>query len=651
MPPKAVPGAGAPPNMVPASHYNATQRPPQKKNLFFRTYDAWVAVNRPNWKTAERNRTRDFIWWDNFLFRQPFETAWTANNGVVPPWDSNVVPVNPRALAEKNNAHARFNSRRQTRTNPTGAVPVNPPPNVGPVQNAPPSPLPPLPLPPRHNPAQPAVPIAPPIAGPAPARPAAVVAPSIVNRPDPAPARPAAVVAPPIVNRPDSAPARPTEAKSPYKDQYPFYYPFMPPPPWDEDPDSTELRPPPHLSKRKWEEEQRGDRYILQNIERVTRRWLRTALGKLDEEESTWQGSRFLGSGTYGSTGLWVKTDAQKNIIQSMVAKEATPSLASWIQPSEWRQQRPREITMHVILDNARDEDTNPFPNIIQHYGYRLMMRHRRFRLYLEYCSRGNLAHALRDRTTVGWKNGQRHEDYKDAPPECFIWYVLAELVEACIILEQGNANHLRENWQPLVHADFHNANVFLKPRESSSNGIPKSWPHIILADYGRMFYEINTDPSAPFEERDNPHEYVFNSDFDGYNNYPSELGFSTHKTRITGKTDVFSIGAIAWQMMAGKFDRDVPILAGGRAPAKEAIPKEVIEKDPNLRGYSRQLRKLIAHCLQFTPADRPGILAMREAIRRVQNDPNHPGSQRVEIRMAYDRNMGGDPLANPPGH
>ena len=78
-----------------------------------------------------------------------------------------------------------------------------------------------------------------------------------------------------------------------------------------------------------------------------------------------------------------------------------------------------------------------------------------------------------------------------------------------------------------MVHNDLHASNVFLddlQPEDmstmhpsviffsfstcTSGRLTNLQWPRIVVADFGRMFYELNVDPNAAFEERDNPRGY-----------------------------------------------------------------------------------------------------------------------------------------------
>lgn len=195
-----------------------------------------------------------------------------------------------------------------------------------------------------------------------------------------------------------------------------------------------------------------------------------------------------------------------------------------WCDPKEWRGRLPREIRNHKLIDSTRSGVSHR--SLIRHQGYRLMMTKKKYRLYLEYCSYDTLYHSMWDRYDLAHQ-GRWHEIRP--LPERYIWYVFSELVNACLILEQGDLSGAKQGWRPIVHADLHEGNIFLDRRRSEDDSIhptvrrlvqsfcsrtynkltPMQWPKVIVADFGRAFYDINTSKKiASICERDNPREY-----------------------------------------------------------------------------------------------------------------------------------------------
>ena len=186
--------------------------------------------------------------------------------------------------------------------------------------------------------------------------------------------------------------------------------------------------------------------------------WMKSHLYKdleLTTEEVTWIGTRFLGHGSYGAAGLWVNCDARNTIMDRMVAKEASPNVLAWKCPDEWRDKLPREIRMHELIDSTRTESSHL--NLIKHRGYRLMMEAGRYRLFLDLCDGGPLADALRNY----WHDPARQ--FNKRLPEWFIWHLFKGMVDACLVLEQGDLHSKVDGWKPLVHNDLHLGNVMLR--------------------------------------------------------------------------------------------------------------------------------------------------------------------------------------------
>ena len=129
------------------------------------------------------------------------------------------------------------------------------------------------------------------------------------------------------------------------------------------------------------------------------------------------------------------------------------------------------QVWNHELIEATRGDD-NPCPNLIGYFGHRLMMEKQAYRLYLDYCNETTLA----DARTVRSKAESRKETTFRLP-ERFHWYVLQELADACLVLEQGHRDRGVQDWRQMVHADFHSGNVFLKEREAGdeAEGIPSS--------------------------------------------------------------------------------------------------------------------------------------------------------------------------------
>ncbi|KAF1951202.1 hypothetical protein CC80DRAFT_539100 [Byssothecium circinans] len=474
-----------------------------------------------------------------------------AKSGIVPEWDSRVVPADPYTWQQRIEAKARFESGKQTDTDPFGDGRE-----------------------PEGHPQEPAVSVR---------------------------------EAPPMNNLPyqDTYPLANNPA---HQDTYPPS--FMMPAPWHEDPDDSVLPPGVWEAKYGYDADEEPEEYG-EVIEDIKREWLKTELGKKFEDETQWQGVKFLGKGAYGSAGLWVKTNDEGCIIDRLVVKEARLRPEQWFDSREWREQRPKEITMHRKIESTRNAEDNPQRSLVRYRGYCVMMTQQRYKIYLGYCAKGSLYTALEGKV----KDTKNHVKCNKVP-EAFIWYLLEELAEACAVLQQGHVDRPVEGWRPLVHADLFYSNVFLDEREpKEGDGILEDldWPQPVLGDFGRMFYELNTDPDAPWHERDNHQLTDMNI---------QELGNPKQEIRITGKADVWAIVNVAWLVATYRDSSFVKIDGHKVYTCKQDFDEKLMLANRCLRGRSERLKKVFARCLRHKPNDRCDLVELRKMISDAKADP-----------------------------
>jgi len=173
-----------------------------------------------------------------------------------------------------------------------------------------------------------------------------------------------------------------------------------------------------------------------------------------------------------------------------MVIKDAKPSVHEWRDPFLRRDRKPREIRVHELVDNHREALSDSRRVLVRHYAHRLMMRRRRYRLYLEYYPGGDLENAL------GWDLDDELGQQRPNPvPEKFIWEVFTSLVRAVRVLQTGHDTPVSANapvgWKPISHLDIGLRNVFIgyapdeKPTASTSveeTGMVNLIVHIAIA-------------------------------------------------------------------------------------------------------------------------------------------------------------------------
>ena len=350
-----------------------------------------------------------------------------------------------------------------------------------------------------------------------------------------------------------------------------------------------------------------------------------------------------------------------------MVMKDCKPSSEDWRDHTRWRDRLPREIAIHRRIDRERTQHADretAYRNLVQHKGYRLMMRKRRYRLYQKYYAGGDLYNALSpifspwEGGALGVNNkGRPAQDYQDLQqvPEDLIWHVFHSLVKACLFLQNGtsdrNATAPVPDWNPITHRDVHVGNVFIEP-----NDRPGQLPCIVLADYGESFFPLANLPSDP---SDNPKHYTLPRAMRGSVRDPPEVCRVKHFTTgeempINEKSDVWKIGAAIWQIITHNRDinevcrEDILVERsnGHQTNKKVYVRKEkheplhqmaILPVDhifyPSSNGYSQRLRDLVRRCVEYDPRDR---LTLRELYREIKRHLRR-NPLRVERMSALD--------------
>jgi serine/threonine protein kinase len=199
------------------------------------------------------------------------------------------------------------------------------------------------------------------------------------------------------------------------------------------------------------------------------------------------------------------------------------------------------EIHIHRKINSIQPPAGRRYQNLIEHKGYRLMMRQRRHRIYLAYHEGRSLwdtvEYSSRRRPFPPLRR-DRHGRYPDIVSEYFIWRVFQALVNACQVLHFGqisDAPGVRADWKPITHLDIKPDNVFLDTRWNDDGTIavstspqcpnttsnhPSQTTNFVLADFGLSIHpmELAQNPQAAAAiglnyGNENPDQYVIDSD------------------------------------------------------------------------------------------------------------------------------------------
>ncbi|KAH7555581.1 hypothetical protein BM1_07204 [Bipolaris maydis] len=394
-------------------------------------------------------------------------------------------------------------------------------------------------------------------------------------------------------------------------------------------------------------------------------------------DESNFRGAKWLGNGSYGCAGLWCQVKPTNTIEGRFVIKEARMSKGDWRDPIKWRDQVPQEIRIHQLVDSNRANASDNHDTIIEHYGYRLMMRQRRYRIYLAYYQGGNLHSALSGSmpnqelvdlyTSPRIDPTKRREGYNwDAELRCYrdpennlptilperlIWEIIDSLTKACQILHFGQADYevVAPGAKRITHRDIKPDNIFIETMMDNDE-----FPRFILGDLGLSFFshgkdEDNGVPHGSRAPPDNPDQYTWSHEcFD--HRYAPEVYEKTQESNphpIGEKTDVWQIGAVLFWLLTNGFANssrgpkaplyDIPtyISQAERFPRIDRFKQTDRFDDemyPTLLRYAPKFRNLCARCVNWDPDNRPGLMEVREDLRQILDE---------DPEMSADRDYG----------
>lgn len=205
----------------------------------------------------------------------------------------------------------------------------------------------------------------------------------------------------------------------------------------------------------------------------------------LSDEETNWHGVQYLGSGSYGAAGLWCEVDSRGNVIDRMVVKDiAAAPRAWWRDPKYWRDRLPKEIAIHRRIESRREIEPDACRNIIRYRGHRMLMSKRRYRLYTDYASGGDLLNAMHLSYHSTWSGIDPENIHsEECLPEAFVWAAIKALATACVVLQNGTVGDgTVDEWRPIMHLDFQFPNILLgvqdkKRKAPADEGLDPSAP------------------------------------------------------------------------------------------------------------------------------------------------------------------------------
>jgi len=192
--------------------------------------------------------------------------------------------------------------------------------------------------------------------------------------------------------------------------------------------------------------------------------------------------------------------------------------------------------------------------------------------------------------------------------PEPAIWCAFEALIRAGLVMEQGDVDQARPGLVggPVVHLDFKPDNLYLGDYPDQDAEEPENfamYPSFKLADFG-LSIDDRRLPQEEYRGRGTetyrapeqllPHDYL------GQNQDP-----------LNTRTNVWGVGITVMGLM--NMNLEAGNLTFGEAALNENHPNLVPQFRPDaVSKYSRTLRNMVTHCLQFRQANRPTFHALR---------------------------------------
>ncbi|KAM0798993.1 kinase-like domain-containing protein [Usnea florida] len=292
-----------------------------------------------------------------------------------------------------------------------------------------------------------------------------------------------------------------------------------------------------------------------------------------------WIGVRPLGSGGFGTAGLWELRDEDNAVTKQMVIKESNAFHAQ-----EWaREGVPEEVKMMRRMNKT---DCPTVPDLI---GYKRYVKVRKHRIYMEFCPHGDLEFL-----------NIKYKRFWTFFPEPFLWYTFYNLVKVAVAMERGPHD---SSWgYQIVHRDLKPGNIFLGLEDENSE-FP-TYPVAKIGDWGLACKIKPDDHENPIRLQGpgTPHylapEQLLPADVS-----ERQTQINKHESgkaplpKISAHTNIWGIGAIMFELWIHE-------------PVTHFLVDMVLKDVPDTHNprYSSTLTDLIKLCLMKEPEERPRL-------------------------------------------
>ncbi|KAL9000179.1 MAG: hypothetical protein Q9169_001081 [Polycauliona sp. 2 TL-2023] len=343
-----------------------------------------------------------------------------------------------------------------------------------------------------------------------------------------------------------------------------------------------------------------------------------------------WQGVKPLGRGGFAMAALWERRNEDAGTIDKMVIKQIgkrkVKTKGPFAKVEAWDSRCPLEVDLMRAMKNK--------PNVIQIRGYRRYLEKEVHRIYMDYCSSGDLYGLIAE-----------YRARRQYMPEAFICHVFLHLARACKSLTEptfrttDSEKNQKSGKDEIVHRDIKPRNVFLGDLDNGQDqtGIP--YPEVRLGDLGGGFFTREDDDESPTRrwgggtegykslEMENWDRYDLWDVFEDYphvergqrrfNRHDGNLNLRDFPTKMLSWTNIWGVGAVMfdimtlkpvknylWQTRHPNDDEDDEDYDG---EIEEANVRDGIRNTP----YSRPLHNLVQNCLSDIADYRPTAAAL----------------------------------------
>ncbi|KAL8775998.1 MAG: hypothetical protein Q9213_008413, partial [Squamulea squamosa] len=333
-----------------------------------------------------------------------------------------------------------------------------------------------------------------------------------------------------------------------------------------------------------------------------------------------WQGVKPLGKGGFGMAGMWERRGEDNDIVDRMVIKQIGKHRSD--KDKAWDPSHPLEVELMRALKAKA--------NIVQIKGYRRYLHQEVHRIYMEYCSFGDLHGLITE-----------YRARRQYMPEPFICHVFLHLARACQALLQPHSpksdptKYKDQSRNMIAHLDIKPRNVFLG--ESSNERVDNAmrYPEVKLGDFGVGRFTGVADKRNPWAYRGQGTEGYKALEMEAfdkkdlhkqYNKWPhvqrgeqrhlryenEDPNYDLHRPMILSHTNIWGVGAVMYDIMTLKQVKHYLYQTRDSDNDNEDDGEE--EEQPTIRdglrntGYHKTLTTLVQQCLSDLPKNRPDI-------------------------------------------